>query len=47
MSHFHRVDSQALAPTIFGEVDSSTGEWKIKTNPSITYTGTSDFNFLF
>ncbi len=46
MSHFHRVDSQALAPTIFGEVDSSTGEWKIKTNPSITYTGTSDFNFF-
>ena len=46
MSHFHRVDSQALAPTIFGSTDTTTGQWKIATSPSITYTGTSDFNFF-
>ena len=46
MSHFHRVDGQALAQTVFGETDSTTGEWKIKTSPSITYTGSSDFNFF-
>ena len=46
MSHFHRVDNQALAQTVFGETDSTTGEWKIKTSPSITYTGSSDFNFF-
>nr|BAR32746.1 spry domain protein [uncultured Mediterranean phage uvMED] len=46
MSHFHRVDNQQLAQTVFGETDSTTGEWKIKTSPSITYTGSSDFNFF-
>ena len=46
MSHFHRVDNQALAQTVFGSTDSTTGEWKINTNPSITYTGSSDFNFF-
>ena len=46
MSHFHRVDNQALAPTVFGSTDSTTGEWKINTSPSITYTGSSDYNFF-
>jgi len=46
MSHFHRVDNQALAPTVFGSTDSTTGEWKISTTPSITYTGSSSFNFF-
>jgi len=46
MSHFHRVDNQALAPTVFGSTDSTTGEWKISTSPSITYTGSSDYNFF-
>ena len=46
MSHFHRVDNQALAQTVFGSTDATTGEWKINTNPSITYTGSSDFNFF-
>ena len=46
MSHFHRVDNQALAQTVFGSTDSTTGEWKINTSPSITYTGSSDFNFF-
>jgi len=46
MSHFHRVDGQALAQTVFGSTDSTTGEWKINTTPSITYTGSSSFNFF-
>ena len=46
MSHFHRVDSQALNASVFGSTDATTGEWKITTAPSITYTGTSDFNFF-
>ena len=46
MSHFHRVDNQALAPTVFGSTDSTTGEWQINTSPSITYTGSSDYNFF-
>ena len=45
-AHFHRVDSQALDVSVFGEYDSTTGIWKPKTSPSITYTGTSDFNFF-
>ena len=46
MSHFHRVDNQALAQTVFGSTDSTTGEWKISVSPSITYTGSSDYNFF-
>jgi len=45
MSHFHRVDNQALAPTVFGQYDAN-GVWKINTSPSITYTGSSDYNFF-
>ena len=37
MSHIHLSYGYALAPTIFGETDSTTGEWKIKTSPSVTY----------
>ncbi len=36
MSHVHFSDGYALAPTVFGETDSTTGEWKIKTSPSFT-----------
>ena len=36
MSHVHFCDGTALAPTVFGETDSTTGEWKIKTNASFT-----------
>jgi len=36
MSHYHKCDGTALAPTVFGETDSTTGEWKIKTNASFT-----------
>ena len=46
MSHFHRVDNQQLAQTVFGSTDATTGEWKINASPSITYTGSSDFNFF-
>ena len=36
MSHVHFCDGTALAPTVFGSTDSTTGEWKINTNPSFT-----------
>ena len=45
MSHFHFCDGTALAPTVFGETDSTTGEWKIKTSPSFTL-GTNGFTIL-
>jgi len=45
MSHVHLVDGSALAPTVFGSTDSTTGEWKINTSPSVTY-GTNGF-FMF
>ena len=37
MSHLHYCDGQSYAPTEFGETDSTTGEWKIKNDPSLTY----------
>ena len=37
MSHYHYIDGTAYAPTEFGEFDATTGEWKIKTSPSVTY----------
>ena len=37
MSHIHYIDGTAYAPTEFVETDSTTGEWKIKTSPSVTY----------
>ena len=45
MSHIHFADGQAYAPTVFGETDATTGEWKIKTSPSVTY-GTNGFFIL-
>tara|TARA_R100001443_G_C3356358_1_gene178034 strand:+ start:1089 stop:2489 length:1401 start_codon:yes stop_codon:yes gene_type:complete len=45
ISHCHATEGTAYAPTEFGETDSTTGEWKIKTNPSVSY-GTNGF-FLF
>jgi len=45
MSHIHFIDGIAYAPTEFGETDSTTGEWKIKTNVSVTY-GTNGFFIL-
>ncbi len=37
ISHYHYCDGQSYAPTEFGETDSTTGEWKIKTSPSVSY----------
>ena len=45
MSHIHFIDGTAYAPTEFGETDSTTGEWKIKTDVSVTY-GTNGFFIL-
>ena len=45
MSHVHWCDGTALAPTVFGSVDSTTGEWKINTAPSFT-PGTNGFTIL-
>ncbi len=45
MSHFHYTESYAYAPTDFGSTDATTGEWKINTNPSVTY-GTNGFFIL-
>ena len=45
MSHFHFCDGTALAPTVFGSTDSTTGEWKINTSPSFTL-GTNGFTIL-
>ena len=45
MSHFHLIDGTAYPASAFGETDSTTGEWKIKTSPSVTY-GTNGFFIL-
>ena len=45
MSHVHFCDGSALAPTVFGSTDSTTGEWKINTSPSFT-PGTNGFTIL-
>ena len=42
LAHTHFADGQSLAPTVFGETDSTTGEWKAKLTPSVTY-GTNGF----
>jgi len=44
-SHFHLIDGTAYDASAFGETDSTTGEWKIKTSPSVTY-GTNGFFIL-
>ena len=37
MSHFHYCDGYQYAASDFGETDATTGEWKPKTAPSVTY----------
>ena len=46
MTHFHFSDGQAYAPTVFGETDSTSGIWKPKTAPSVTY-GNNGFFLKF
>ncbi len=45
ISHMHFSDGYAYDASTFGETDSTTGEWKIKTNPTFTL-GTNGFTIL-
>lgn len=45
MSHVHFCDNQLYQASDFGETDSTTGEWKIKTSPSVSY-GTTGYFIL-
>jgi len=42
MSHIHFIDGTVYDASAFGEVDATSGIWKIKTSPSVTY-GTNGF----
>ena len=42
MSHIHFCDGYAYAASDFGQTDSTSGIWKIKTSPSVSY-GTNGF----
>ena len=46
MSHIHFIDGTAYDASAFGETDATTGIWKPKTNPSVTY-GTNGFFLKF
>ena len=46
MSHIHFIDGAAYDATAFGEVDSTTGQWKINTSPTIADYGTNGFFIL-
>ena len=43
MSHFHFVTNTAYDASAFGQTDATTGEWSIKTSPSVTYATNSFF----
>ena len=45
ISHINFIDGTAYDATAFGETDATTGEWKGKTSPSVTY-GTNGFFIL-
>ena len=45
MSHIHMTDGYSYAASSFGSTDSTTGEWKINVNPSVTY-GTNGYFIL-
>lgn len=42
LAHTHFADGQSYDSTTFGEYDSTTGEWKARLTPSVTY-GTNGF----
>ena len=46
MAHVHLTDGTAYAASTFGETDSTSGIWKPKTAPSVTY-GTNGFFLKF
>ena len=45
MSHVHFIDGTAYDASAFGQTDTTTGEWRAKTSPSVTY-GTNGFFIL-
>lgn len=45
MSHVHFCDGYTYQPSDFGSTDSTTGEWKINTSPSVSY-GNNGFFIL-
>jgi len=45
MSHVHFIDGTAYPASTFGSTDATTGEWRINTNPSVTY-GNNGFFIL-
>jgi len=45
LSHVHFCDNQLYQASDFGETDSTTGEWKIKTEPNVNY-GTTGYFIL-
>ena len=45
MSHVHVTDGTVYQASTFGSTDSTTGEWKINTSPSVTY-GNNGFFIL-
>ena len=45
MSHIHFNDGYVYPASTFGSTDSTTGEWKINTSPSMTM-GTNGFTIL-
>jgi len=46
MTHFHQIDGTAYDASTFGETDATTGIWKPKVSPSVTY-GTNGFFLKF
>jgi len=46
MAHYHFIDGTAYDASAFGETDATTGIWKPKTAPSVTY-GTNGFFLKF
>ena len=46
MAHVHWADGTAYTPSTFGETDSTSGIWKPKSNPTVTY-GTNGFFLKF
>ena len=46
VSHFSVVDGTALAPTVFGETDSTSGIWKFKSPSGVTW-GTNGVHLKF
>ena len=46
LSHYHFIDGEDRGPEYFGETDSTTGEWKIKTEATGVNYGTNGFFIL-